>query len=310
MARYRILCFDGGGIRGLVSAMLLERIGAALGSDSWLFEADLLAGTSTGALLALGLARGLSPAELRALYEERGGEIFDDSWLDDLADIGKLAGADYASEKLERVLRTTLGEATRLQDLGRRVLVPAFDLDNEDPDPNKRRWKPKIFHNFPGADSDGELLAWKVAMYSTAAPTYFPAYEGYVDGGVFANNPAMCALAQVLDRRLPERQALEDVVLLSIGTGASLVFIHGGNLDWGYAQWAKPLVELIFEGVSDIARYQCEQLLGDRFHRLAPFFPPGRTFALDGAEQIGELAEFAATVDIGPTLDWIGRAWR
>lgn len=311
MAKYRILSFDGGGIRGLVSAILLQRIGEALESDSWLFKADLLAGTSTGALLALGLAKGLSPAGLRALYEERGKEIFDDSWLDDLTDIGKIAGADYGSEKLERILRETLGESTRLMDLGRRVLVPTFDLDNEDPDPGKRRWKPKIFHNFPGRDSDGATLAWKVAMYTTAAPTYFPSYEGYVDGGVFANNPSMCALAQVQDRRWAERPALDDVVLLSIGTGSSLVFIRGKSLDWGYAQWARPLVEVMFEAVSDIARYQCEQLLGERFRRLAPVFPAGETYPLDAVEKIPDLAEFAASdrIDIGPTVDWIRRVW-
>jgi patatin-like phospholipase/acyl hydrolase len=309
MPKYRILSFDGGGIRGLVSAVLLQRIGEALEADSWLFKADLLAGTSTGALLALGLARGPSPAELRALYEERGSEIFDDSWLDDLADIGRIAGADYGSEKLERILRRTLGESTRLGDLGRRVLVPAFDLDNEDPDPARRRWKPKIFHNFPGPDSDGAALAWKVAMYTTAAPTYFPSYEGYVDGGVFANNPSMCALAQAQDRRWADRPALKDVVLLSIGTGSSLVFIRGKALDWGYAQWAKPLVEVMFEGVSDIARYQCEQLLGGRFLRLAPVFPAGETYPLDGVEKIAELAEFAASVEIGPAVDWIRRVW-
>ena len=239
MARYRILSLDGGGIRGVVSTVLLQRIGAELGGDGWLGEADLLAGTSTGGLIALGLANGADLAALRALYEVHGAEIFDDSWIDDLVDLGKIAGADYASENLAKLLRGTFGGDTTLGELGKRVLVTSFDLDNQDASPAKRRWKPKIFHNFPGARSDAGELAWKVGMYTSAAPTYFPSYEGYVDGGVYANNPAMCALAQSQSASWRARPQLAEVVLLSIGTGTSLVYVKGKTLDWGYAQWAK-----------------------------------------------------------------------
>lgn len=309
MAKYRILSLDGGGIRGLLTTILLQRIGEELDSDSWLQKTDLLAGTSTGGLIALGIAKGLGLPELRSLYEDQGEEIFDDSWLDDLTDIGKIAGADYGSENLERIAKASLGETTRLRDLGKRVLVPSFDLDNEDADPRKRKWKAKVFHNFPGDDSDGAELAYKVAMYTSAAPTYFPSYEGYVDGGVYANNPAMCALAQALNRKWQDRPALADVVMLSIGTGNSLVCIKGKTLDWGYAQWAKPLAEVMFEGVSDIARYQCEQLLGGNFHRLAPTFGPGESFPLDEVEKIPDLIAYAGDVDLGETVDWVRRAW-
>ena len=79
MSSYRILSLDGGGIRGLLTTILLQRIGEKLESDSWLQKTDLLAGTSTGGLIALGLAKGLSLPELRSLYEDKGDQIFDDS---------------------------------------------------------------------------------------------------------------------------------------------------------------------------------------------------------------------------------------
>ena len=77
----RILSFDGGGIRGLLSLVVLERLDAEV--PGWLDSVDLLAGTSTGGTIALGLAHGVPVPTLRALYEDKGPKIFDDSWLDD-----------------------------------------------------------------------------------------------------------------------------------------------------------------------------------------------------------------------------------
>jgi patatin-like phospholipase/acyl hydrolase len=184
MTTYRILSIDGGGIRGLLSLILLQRL--EKGFPRWLDKTDLLAGTSTGGIVALGLAHGATVTELRRLYEERGKRIFDDSWWDDLCDLGKTRGADYKTKNLETEVRRLLGNA-KLKDLDKRVLIPTFDLDNEKPE--ERSWAPKFFHNFPGEDSDGEQLAYKVALYTSAAPTYFPSVDGYIDGGVVANNP-------------------------------------------------------------------------------------------------------------------------
>lgn len=309
MARYRILSLDGGGIRGLITVILLARLEAEKGLHGWLERADLVAGTSTGGLIALALARGSSLAEIRALYAEHGRAIFDDSWLDDVKDLGNIIGAQYHSEKLAAELRGLFG-AARLRDLGKRVLVPAFDLDNEDPRPDHRRWKPKLFHNFPGADSDGATLAWKVGLYTSAAPTYFPTVEGYVDGGVFANNPSMCALAQTRDARIGRRPSLGNVALLSLGTGSSLLYVKGRKHDWGYAQWAQALLGVMFDGTIGIADYQCRQLLGARYHRLAPRFAAGEAFPLDAIDRIPELVAFAERVDIGPAAAWLRRNWK
>lgn len=308
MPPYRILALDGGGIRGIVTLVLMERLAAEAGLEDWFDSADLLAGSSTGGLIALGLARGIPLEELRRLYETRGETIFDDSWLDDLKDLGKIGGADYDLKGLRREVRRLFGNA-RLHHLRRRVLVTAFDLDNRYRDAARRTWKPKLFHNFPGPDSDGGMLVWKVGLYTSAAPTYFPSYEGYVDGSVYANNPSMCGLAQALDRRQRRPAMAEDVTLFSLGTGTSLTYIKGQSVDWGYAQWARPIVTLMLDGVSGIADFQCRQILGARYHRLAPVFPPHETYALDEWDRVPEMIEFAEKVDIRPAARFLRKAW-
>ena len=90
---YRILTFDGGGIRGLVTLALLKRIEAQV--PTLIHNADLIAGTSTGGIIVLGLAAGKSVDDLISLNRDMGCEIFDDSWFDDLRDMGGIAGAEY-----------------------------------------------------------------------------------------------------------------------------------------------------------------------------------------------------------------------
>ena len=86
MAKYRVVSIDGGGIRGLVTAILLQRIVATPGLEKFLDTIDLIAGTSTGGLLAMAIAHQVDLAKIRDLYVNRGAKIFDDSWLDDLVD--------------------------------------------------------------------------------------------------------------------------------------------------------------------------------------------------------------------------------
>jgi patatin-like phospholipase/acyl hydrolase len=148
-----------------------------------------------------------------------------------------------------------------------------------------------------------------VALYTSAAPTYFPSVDGYIDGGVYANNPAMCALAQTRDRRYSPTPPIDEVLLLSLGTGTSLQYIKGKSHDWGYAQWVKPLISLMLDGTAGIADYQCRQMLGDRYHRLAPVFPAGTTVPLDAVDRIPYLIEFAETVPIDETIEWLRQTW-
>ncbi len=308
MSKFRILSLDGGGIRGVVTAILLQRLSADKHLDGWLDSVDLIAGTSTGGLLALGLAHGVDLQKIRNLYEVKGGEVFDDSWVDNLFDLGQISGAQYDNVNLERELKNLLGQTTLAQ-LKKKVLITAFDLDNRSPNAARRTWKPKLFHNFPGPDSDGAQLAYKVGLYTSAAPTYFPSVDGYIDGGVFANNPSMCALTQTQDSRIRNRPALDEIVLLSVGTGTSLVFIPDQQLDWGLAQWAKPLISLILDGVSGIADYECQKILGEKYCRIAPVFPPGVTMPLDAVDRVPDMVEFANEVNLAPTIKWLRQHW-
>ncbi len=308
MSKYRILSLDGGGIKGVITASLLHRLDSHPGTAGFLDKVDLIAGTSTGGLLALAIAHGLSPAEMRDVYVREGQFIFHETFVHDIATLWRVIGAGYPTRNLETVLQDVFGQTT-LDGLEKRVLITALDLDNESSDPHKRTWKPKIFHNFPGDDSDGHQPAYKVALATSAAPTYFPTYEGYVDGGVFASNPSMCALAQSQDLRFFESPDLSNVVLFSLGTGTSLEYIPGLDHDWGYAQWIRPILNVIFDGVSGIADYQCKQILKENYFRLAPVFPHDVSIPMDDANKIPYMLQFAEEVDIAASVDWLERNW-
>jgi len=98
-------------------------------------------------------------------------------------------------------------------------------------------------------------------------------------------------------------------VLLSLGTGTSLTYITGKNLDWGYAQWARPLVSLMLDGVGGIADYQCKQILCERYCRLAPQFPAGTSIQMDEVKRIPDMISFASGVSIADTAAWLKQNW-
>ena len=300
MPNYRILALDGGGIRGLYTAVLLDRLSEEV--PGFADRADLLAGTSTGGILALGLAKGISTKDLIGLYENNGNAIFSRPLWHEIRDLGDLTGARYDNDDLVRIIQETLGEGTLEDLLPRHVLVPSFDLDNDAAFPAPRMWKPKFFHNFAGSDSDGDEKISDVALRTSAAPTYFPAYQGYVDGGVVANNPAMAALAQAID---PDtgRQQLADLRIFSVGTGLTPQFVSGDMLDWGLAQWAPVLANMMIEGMMGVADYECARLLGDKYFRLGPVLPA--PVPLDCTDKIPNLIAYAQGVNIAEAVKWL-----
>jgi uncharacterized protein len=275
-------------------------------------KADLLAGTSTGGIIALGLAAGKTVDEMIALYVDNGKLIFDETWLDDIRDLGGLAGADYDPSNLAKILKNEFGN-TQLKDLNKRVLIPSFDLDDRDPDETKRTWAPKFFHNFPGSDSDGKESVVEVALDTSAAPTYFPTHGSHIDGGVVANNPSMAALAQTQDSRNTEpAPKLGNIYLLSLGTGTNLSYVKGKNLDWGLAQWAKPLVSLLLDASMGIADFQCRQILKENYRRIAPDFPHDTNIKLDDWERSDDLLDFGKAAPLqdswtsADVVKWLG----
>lgn len=303
---HKIISFDGGGIRGVLTAAVLERLAAAY--PSLITNATLLAGTSTGGLIALGLASGMTPAALRRMYQDSGPDIFDDSGRISLG--GKLRSR-YSNENLEETVTGIFG-GLRLGGLAKEVLVPSFDLDAKQ-DTAARTWKPKFFTNQTGDPDCFELVA-DVALRTSAAPSIFPIYQGYIDGGVVANNPSIAALAQAMKRSAgqPKVDPTTDVLLLSLGTGTSFRWIDSTDGEWGGIDWIRDgrILDLMLEGVGDVADFQCQQILEDRYSRLAPVFPPDVVVDLDDDGKIGYLVDFANTVELAPTLAWLARvAW-
>jgi uncharacterized protein len=313
---YRILSVDGGGVRGLLVTILLQRLLTDSERPDYLEQIDLFAGVSTGAIIAAGLAAGVPVSEGSGLYLTHSKEIFTDSFWDNLKDLGFAVGAQYDNIPLHRVLLSVFGGKT-LDTLNKRVLIPTFDLDNEGKSSDGvRRWSPKFFHNFPVPDADGDQGVVDVLMRTTAVPAFFPMYQGYVDGGLVANSPSMCALAQALDEETG-KQVPEDVVLLSIGTGRMPSYLPQQDADWGWKQWGVqlqvdpqlgvrlPIIDIVMEGMDGVADYQCRRILGDRYHRLQPDLP--EPIGLDAVDKLDKLMEIANEVDLAETAVWLNQ---
>ena len=149
MPNFRILSCDGGGIRGVLTAVLLNRLSAAYPAllQDRAGTITLFAGTSTGGILALGLAAGLTPAQIRDLYVVNGKLIFDSSWARDVVELGGISGSKYDNMNLKQILQDTFG-ALKLKDLHSHVLIASFSLDNQAADPSSRTWQPEIFSQF------------------------------------------------------------------------------------------------------------------------------------------------------------------
>ena len=272
MEARRILSMDGGGVRGLVTCRWLAGVEEALedaGKPGLLHGFDLLAGSSTGAFIACGLAVGLAPAELAALYREHARTIFpgiaERLWSRAARLPAQGASAPkYDARGLEKVLRKVFG-ATTLGRAKRPVMVTSYDTVSR---------KPVIFKSFKAAHRD--LPMWEVCRASAAAPTYFPAHamtvEGrrraLIDGGVVANNPTACAIAEAL-RKDARADQPRDLVVLSVGSGQHTRSIPLESArEWGALEWAVPIIDVLFDGNGEAVDYIARHLVGEGYFRL------------------------------------------
>ncbi|MFW6364225.1 MAG: patatin-like phospholipase family protein, partial [Spirochaeta sp.] len=286
---YRILSLDGGGLRGLISLGLIRRVGEAMGNPEWYNRAQLYAGTSTGGIIALGMASGIPLQRIEQLYRTRGPRIFNrKSWWY-MSSVFRLLRSGYNNRVLRQEL-DRLFAATTIQELDRAVVIPSYLLDNRSA--VYRRWKPKIFHNLAGSDQDHGLCS-HIARYTSAAPSYFPSAGGYIDGAVYANNPSMCALAQALDPRNTNTVAEREISIVSIGTGLTAHYQPGKRHAWGMLRWAPKLIRIVFDGSEGIADYQCRQILGpQRYLRMQPWVE--ETIELDQPRHIPRIDRLVA----------------
>ena len=256
---FRILSIDGGGIRGLFPAAYLAEIERRfLGGTSIAKHFDMVAGTSTGGIIALGLASGKTAREISAIYTDRGEYIFPRPkplkglwrWL------RSLRASKYDSSALQSELLRVFGHEV-LDNAKTRVVVPSFEGEYGEP------FLYKTPHH-PDYQKDRHKALVDIALHTAAAPSYFTAVEnhGYqmLDGGIWANNPIMQALVDVLACYDVPR---ENIRILSIGTGDETVelakrHLSGGKIDWGVSMQVPLLFRLA-------ARAQSKNALGQAF---------------------------------------------
>ncbi|MCB0728551.1 MAG: patatin-like phospholipase family protein [Ignavibacteriae bacterium] len=263
----KVLSIDGGGIRGILPALFLHEMEKSLNKPvSQIF--DLIAGTSTGGILALCLSAPdkdgnpkFSALDILNLYEEEGKRIFKKSLWRSTTSVGNLTNSKFPIEGIEEVLEIYLGQ-TKLSESLTSLIIPSYEIERRMPFFFKSR------HAKNNPDYDFKMK--EVARATSAAPTYFeslklaanpPAdYFALIDGGVFANNPAMCAYAEA--KKVFGNE--DDIMLVSVGTGQHTRSIpYEESKDWGLLEWARPMLSVVFDGVSATVDYQLNQLLTD-----------------------------------------------
>ncbi|MEH1969414.1 patatin-like phospholipase family protein [Nostoc sp.] len=287
--KYKILSIDGGGIRGIIPALLLAEIERRTQKPIFsLF--DLITGTSSGGILALGLTKprlssdvsdNLPVAEYTAedllqLFLEYGVEIFYEPLFERL--LGLLEDIflqpKYPSESKEEIFRKYFGNAPLENNL-KEVFVTSYDIEQRIPifftnKLEKQQIESKNFQKLCGGFS---LL--DAALATSATPTYFaphrivnPHNSGIaytlIDGGVFANNPAHLAIleAQISSKRKAQKVLnTEDILVVSLGTGSlTSVYPYKEAKNWGLLQWGRPLLNIMFDGSSEVVAGELEQL--------------------------------------------------
>lgn len=293
----------------------------------------MFAGTSAGSIVALALACGGEPDDIIKMWEQQVAVVFQESWSSRITTLDNFIGAAYGTDDLKKMLEGQLGNR-KLRDLEKKMLVPSFNLDptrknvpteytvignsgdatttnshltNAMPsDHSKRtRWQPEFFHNFSNSPNLDESLV-DICLRSAAAPTYFPINDGYVDGGTYANNPSMAAIATALAGGVK----LEDIVVFSISTGSNPKVIPKsayGNGNWGMYEWAPHIIQLLLDSNTESINYQCRCFLAHRYFRLDPLLPS--EIGLDDPSAIPALEKLANDLDLCHTVAWLKEYW-
>ncbi len=289
----KVLCVDGGGMRGLVPALVLQNLAGRLrerGIDAGFHRLfDLMAGTSTGGLIALALSLpaedprrpgafldspALSVDDVVSLYEKRGRDIFPRSVFHQLRKLEQAFREKYGSGQIRELFEGMFGGATLKHSLCH-LLIPSYDIERETVFLFKHRPARK-----ERTRSDPNFLLRDVALATTAAPTYFeparvtPVDGGdarfLLDGGIYASNPAMCAYIEA-KKTFPKADRF---LIFSLGTGTyDEGFSHRDMRNWGYLDWVSPgkgvpLFRTMAGAQSECVEYQLRKLPGVTFVRL------------------------------------------
>jgi len=270
-----ILSIDGGGIRGIIPGQILVSFEKKLQQISGNAEMriadvfDLVAGTSTGGILScLYLCPDkehrsrprFTAQDAVDLYLQNGDDVFDVSIFKEISSIGGLGDEKYSAENLEELLKRYF-EDLRLSELLKPCLITAYDIT---------RRKAHFFNTADMTDSQNEtdFYVRDIARATSAAPTYFEPTNiaasdrtvyPLIDGGVFANNPTMCACVEAF--KMNPEVRIRDLKILSIGTGVSSEAYHYSEAkNWGKVSWLSPILDIFMSGVSETVHCQLENL--------------------------------------------------
>lgn len=343
MARYRIVSMDGTSVDGpggyVATGMLKQLYDMTRVRTEYRYllrDVDLIAGNSVGGVNALFLAMYDDPdvglQHAAAFWTDYFNVVARSmSSIKALVQLA-LALVGQASLMSTRPLRDYFeqhfGATTRLGDLKRRVLITSFQLDT--PHSPRREWKPKIFNNFTRSTPDDKHeLVVDVAMRTTAAPILAPIYQSlsssgptFVDGGVYANNPALCALSAWINELAHEHGSgavdLNDILVMALSNGEVPYFVdprtRKGFSSWGYARWVlwpcSPLriLSLMLDAGTESMDYMCRSMLRTNYRRLSPVLP-GRMVATSGRaveKQTQEILDLESTrLQLAAALAWV-----
>jgi len=288
------------GGEGYITAGILQSLRRMLDGEgdgrTLLNQVDLFVGSSAGAFNAAFLAREENPDAALARSTEFWGEVV--AMNKKGVSPGRLMRTLAGSSSLvdSRYMRDFFcgyfGATTTLGDLKKKLVIPAFQLDGERR--GLRTWRPKVFHNIGSPDEPdlNELLV-DVLMRSGSPPLVYPIYQGlrghgsgYVDGGVYANNPSLVGLASAL-REMGREETMEsappdlsNILLLSLGNGRLSKFLSAdfrdGTANWGFSRWLLEmrdpllLVKMLLDSGSDAIDYQCRMILRKGYFRMNP----------------------------------------
>jgi patatin-like phospholipase/acyl hydrolase len=274
--KVRILSIDGGGIRGILPGVILARLEKKLQEKTnnpalrLADKFDFVAGTSTGGILGLtylfpdrtGKKPKFSAQDAVNLYLDRGDEIFDVTLGQKIKSFGGVTDEKYSADEIEEALMDNFGD-TKLNALLKPCLITAYDIRN----------RKAFFFRQHKADIDiNNFKVRDVARATSAAPTYFEVSRvkndlgspfPLVDGGVFANNPTLCAYSEVrgMDISGIEKPSAKDMFIVSLGTGSiKKSYPYKAAKDWGQLQWIKPVIDIMMSGNSETVHYHLMQI--------------------------------------------------
>ena len=280
---FNILALDGGGTRGIYSAQLLANIERDAGAPVR-ERFDLIAGTSTGSIIAGAAAAGIPMSDVVKLFEEETPRIFRRRWLGSFHIRSK-----YPRQPLEQVIRSCVSALT-LGEVSTPLMIMGSDISTGGVHVFKSRYPKELGESYV---RDSDVALGDAILASCAAPTYFDPVpvDSFLlaDGGLWANNPSIMALTEAVSKF---GKSIEQIRILSLGTGHSVTLYPKRRL-WGLITgWGREkLVSYVLRLQSDASANMAKLLLGDRYLRLDPEI---EAWGLDDTGHLDSLKALAA----------------